>query len=27
MYDAIPHEDLEELMKEVKWLESNANEC
>lgn len=27
MYDAIPHEDLEELMKEVEWLESNANEC
>jgi hypothetical protein len=24
MYDVIPHED---LMKEVKWLESNANEC
>ncbi len=27
MYDVVPHEDLEKLMKEVIWLESNANEC
>ncbi len=22
-----PLEDLEEIMKEIKWLESNVNEC